>query len=573
MDSGQSVRQASGRRRLWAGVLVLACSAVAVIAITTRSRQRQFDDSSLSVSHQTSAEPELVSQSLSSPIRVPQVRPDPQEPEDHGTVIRTVDVEGLPVANAELLIADIRVPEPQFSRLGKTSRDGVHRSSSSLEVPLWIAAKAQGYFVQDVLIEEEILSEVKITLRPAGSIRGTVVREESGDPIGPGATVIAWPSQARIPPRDLAKRALAGDPLCAMATTDAQGVFLIDGLESRTPYTLVAGTRGYAMPSPVANLMPESEPVVLRVGRLYGVRVRLVDRTNNAHTLPPNRLPSARDPMDTHVPRATYIPQPSYTSLLAGIAEITPYRTAAQAEYLFVAPEALASVGPLDYSVTYFGYSPIKETLWAYPVEDKIEDALVEVVPVGGARGSVQVGFFGIAPGLEGMLHRQGGVGEVVLIAASGERLAYGIPSFQGESCVLTDIPFGEYGVYFVSYLSSFKYPQPEPQPLTIDGTPAEFLVDLTATGALELVPYRPDQTRYYGTLSSYIMTGDMRNDVEEHRGGPAIFERPPFIVSGLHPGRYSVVVMNPAALEEESIGVIEIRSGQTARVNFKLAD
>jgi len=277
--------------------------------------------------------------------------------------------------------------------------------------------------------------------------------------------------------------------------------------------------------------------------------------------------------MQTHIPLATYIPQPSFASLLAGIEDIIPYRTAARAEYLFVAPAQLDRVGPLSYNAQYFGFQPIEQTLWALPVDDTIQETVLELVPVTNALGSIDVRFFGVAEGLEGDLYRQGGIGEVVLIAAGGERLSYGIRAFH-ESCILTDIPFGEYQGFFYCYSTSFRYPEKDFHSMTVGETPTEFLVDMTASGALELVPHKRDKSPYFGPLSSYIMSGDSTNASEAHRGGPALFERPPFIISGIQPGRYSIFVMNPLPVPGgESVRVVEITSGQTTQLELELAD
>jgi len=189
-------------------------------------------------------------------------RPVESQPNQATTLIITVDELGTPVPDAELFVirsgADIELIETQY--LGQSDAKGERQVELLDRPPFVVVARATNHCIVEVVIEEQVPPRVELTLRRGLAIEGTVAFSDTNLPVGEGAAVLAWPTGLRLPPSDLAARALIGDPRCELVRTDRNGRFRFSALPPEGRFSLAAGLEGHAMMVPKGNVSPGGEP-------------------------------------------------------------------------------------------------------------------------------------------------------------------------------------------------------------------------------------------------------------------------------------------------------------------------
>jgi len=489
-------------------------------------------------------------------------------------LIHVIDQNQVGIPDASVFAIDYSRRAPSMKDLGRTDHDGRLQPDQVFSPPIWIAAKREGYVTGEVFIEEPVPSQIDLVLSQGRSLTGTVVIGSSGTPVGAGTRVLAWPSDYRIPPRDLAERAFARDPRCNCAVTDGNGRFTFAELPPEVPVSLVAGGPGYAMAVPVSGAVPGPEPVLLTVLPLYGAHVRLVEPDGQPIAYGTGLLPKASLPVKLSAANAQYVYQPSFSLDLCGLPEPPRYGSAASELYLFTSAEGAGRVGPLTYRVAFLGYEPVQRQFWATPLSEGLNEVAITLTPTQVPRATLLVHFENVPAEAKRIQFCQGGVGKLkVRSVESRELVEFAVMDYSEDSLTIPGIPQGIYTFSFVTYSAFFSFTGAEGTggDVLVGPGVTEWSVDLGGTGLLEIELYRQDGTRYTGVSVMTITQGSAVSPMPMMRQNKVFFERAPYLIAGLPPGAVSVAVDTPrSAREAEVIGqAYEILPGATVTVPF----
>jgi hypothetical protein len=133
----------------------------------------------------------------------------------------------------------------------------------------------------------------------------------------------------------------------------------------------------------------------------------------------------------------------------------------------------------------------------------------------------------------------------------------------------LTGIPFGTYSCVLAANQLNYFCPGPSAprEYITIQEVPAIFRVPDEGVGSLQIVIQNPDESEYVGPLVVTVLEGKPQGDRLtgfRSSGGKRFFAGPPFRVSLLNAGEYTIIPRFPACLE--GLAVAQIEAGSLAR-------
>ncbi len=565
-------------RKVWLNLLPVTLLGIGIALVVYRWQQgdRVADVSSgeASVVEAASALAPDVAPGRATPRSLePQaVAPTPRGPTAAATTIRTVDESGATLAGVEVFATDATADPAPPRRLGATDSEGRLRVAPALADPLVLVAKAEGFAPKDVALWDPVPADVEVRLVRGASISGFVVLGEAAMPAGSGTTVIAW--AGAFPPMDIVRRAMRNDPRCHVTWTDNDGAFRLEGLAPDSTYALVAGTSGYAM---ARDAFPDVEvgarDVVLRLDRLFGAVVKLVEEGGDELRLPSNLIPVGNLPVNVGSVPGTYLQQPNFALELAGIEE--GVRSVARDQYLFLGDDERSELGPLLYSAQYPGYAPVDHEFYALPVEQSVAEVEIPFVPYDQPRGSLRVVFEGVelGEGARSGVNNGASAGKLVLKPESwGSPVHVHVEDpFQGD-LLIENIPHGAYRPKFT--LVSSRFMREEYDAIEIGDTPATWTVDLSACGRVELRLQRMDGSLYSGPAHFTLMEGEITAEAPEGYAGMLLFTESPYVLAAVRGGTYTLIPGYPDALASRDFQghVMEVVPGTTTVETLYLA-
>ncbi len=245
--------------------------------------------------------------------------------------------------------------------------------------------------------------------------------------------------------------------------------------------------------------------------------------------------------------------------------------------WLFECDSEATSIGPVRLDHELAGYAAGVERFPAGIVSSEIP---IHVVPLDDGfaeRAALEVVFTTTAGSDETLrvrvLHR----GHLELTGESGAAWQFAVePDAEGKA-IVADVPCGRYGARYVS--RPFAHPPPTQAPLTLDvlQTASRFEVLLNGSGWIRFELSDRAGAPYAGHVQLMLIRGERGTRGEWEPGarlaaGRGI--RPPYIVEGLEPGRYTATLTLPSFRPTSGGGalVVDVRPDEESVIRAQLA-
>jgi hypothetical protein len=398
-------------------------------------------------------------------------------------------------------------------------------------------------------------------------IEGRVLRQD-GSPAPAGTTVIArrW-GRVRIDP-EIVAAVLGGDPSVPTARTGSDGGFVLEQLEAGSSYLLCAAGGGFLTKTTDVEARTGATDALLRVSRLYGVGVRLQE-VGGAPLRSEIDLALAPPPS---FGRADPFADPALLDLVG--ADLSAWRGPGRRLYLFTSQVELPMLREVPLRFQPAGYAPIELKVDVPPVLPALAERKVELEPVAAGWGELVVGFAdGRDPAEAGPLRGF----QVELAPASGAPMRFDLPRGPGEKCV-RGIPFGHYSFTLRNAIRQTVYPtRGEPAvPVEIGPEAAAISVSLAGAAEVEIDLRTKDDRAYAGPATLRLVPGNPPGDGTGPRyaGNLVQFDKGPYVLGGLLPGAFTLVLDDPPGTAEgsqASFFALDLKAGATTRARFVL--
>lgn len=551
---------------VWLAALIAA--AVAVVFVWSDRAPRAVEPDRL---HTATLDGEVPARPTSTPAPEPVQRqvavgPVAAGPVAGEVVVRVVDACGLAVEGARVSRRDDR----DERSLGVTDSAGELRIDAvALHGARTLVAESPWHGISQRELPDDLPQTLELSV--GSSIRGQVsVDIESHDMSR--IRVLAYAHRA--PPTIEGTLAALRDPSAGnVATCDRTGWFELTGLPAGVAsFTLVAGGDGFASVESAREVSPCARDVQLALQSVFAVRIRVRDVNGDpvvtsprlfAHQPPTSRFDDSRARQ-----RASFAPE----ILLAGLNPELVGKDAETYHRLFIAlgPTRASWIGPVRYSVEVpgYGHGNVQAQLIAIRERDATQDCFLD----GGVprcTGALEIVCQGSPIASLSRSRNEGAWATLQLGNESGERYELGLWDLTSEVDRIDGIPCGKYAARLVSTHGFLTLPQVGTQELHIEAhaTTERFSIDLSATGALELIESTPPAKSRRQVL--VVDLGAIQPVGEDFSVGPIVFERPPYVVPALPPGAYTLEVegsdgrARPLAAPTPRI---EIRAGEVTR-------
>lgn len=314
---------------------------------------------------------------------------------------------------------------------------------------VFVQARAQNFF-EAVEPLEPTASTAKLVLESAlvsRPIRISGVVERVGEKSsGEGAWVLLSSARRTEPSGEEVLQLLAGGVVegLQLVRTDERGLFSFEVESQAGPFTLRAGARGWAMQSP--REARDGVYTILRLSRLHGARVRIVDGESGVDAASLSALRAAVLELST---RATTWNPSEATLALAGVgaAELAPQPSVLR--YVLHDPAALERSGPHRLQLRLPGFEPATHEFEATALEIGFADSEVRLVRTATGFGRLRVHLGDASPMLRDAMQGATLPGVLLLRSESSKRSSYACTLALDAPALIEGVPFGEYEVEF----------------------------------------------------------------------------------------------------------------------------
>jgi hypothetical protein len=241
-------------------------------------------------------------------------------------------------------------------------------------------------------------------------------------------------------------------------------------------------------------------------------------------------------------------------------------------ERLFLAgsAELADSVGPLTLKLNLAGYEPFSAGFPMLPASP--ERTEVGLVRRATGWGEIEVEIAG-EPGLEDFASRFGPRAMVSLLGEDGSNMTQALDGPLYGLHLLKDVPQGEYRISVSGEPVTFHLPANGEERRVIVGSARERVrFELLGMGAVAFDAFTSDGQAFDGELGLGIGSDPVRIDSHGKPSfafRPAIFHRPPFLLTALEPGEYWVMVTKPEV--DGEVHSFFVAPGQATRVELPL--
>ena len=367
--------------------------------------------------------------------------------------IEVVGPSGVPVPFAELFS---RTGSTCFS-LGKVDARG-HLQFDAVPEGAELVAVHHDYVAKShpmgMLAE---LHSVTFRMSAAGRIEGVVVNGDTGAPVGEGYMVYGRPDVLPVGRASDLMLASKDSPVVTSARTDSDGHFVLDGLDYRTVYRLVAAGPGAYSVESARRVAPGTSGVRLEVGSLLAIQVKL--SAPGGSMASPSRWMGRQGSTVCFDIRGTH--GSGLRRLEDEVALLAGYDSYAAPEdplFLVYKPaDAYEEKGhTLRFVGSFPGYAPIDVELTPRPLDQEFEPTRIELVSDSRAHGGLQIRVEGAPANLA---HAPGSLlfGRLVLKRDDGDDLTIALNMDDLVSGPgITGIPTGKYRVHFVGHLGFY---------------------------------------------------------------------------------------------------------------------
>jgi len=468
-----------------------------------------------------------------------------------GVTFLVSDDANLPIEGAKL--SANQIGDTGFISLGQTDSSGSLALQFMIDAPCVIRTTCPGYLTEEIVLDSERDSlVVRIQLRPSTIAAGIVV-STSGEGIA-GVTVLMWPKEI-VPAWDLALRAKSAfDASAIVARTDASGRFEALGAKQGSSYWAVAGGSGLAT-FDAKVFVPSRETVILRVGYLYGCRVKLVGAGENMQL--GDLAAPMLDPVQIREVAATYLLSPSFVPALLGISTEQAYGSMCEYEYLFVSPLEVEDIGPARFELSVPGCVPVSELIRFPRIIGSISEQAIVLQSAQDETGECEFSF-DLPVGFD--IANVSVIGDLARVyihqigSLSGQ--ARPVASLQlrvkasGDGTSKVRLPLGSYDARLVMMASTTsipdRYDPPIPFEVTREGASVRF--DLADCGGIAIDLRTPGGERASGALNLVLMEGSVSVG-DESVANPVFLPNGPHLVAPIRAGTYTVIVQGHSFL------------------------
>lgn len=406
-----------------------------------------------------------------------------------------------------------------------------------------LAARADGFAPASRRVDETVADTLDLVLRAGGDLPGRVLLA-SGAPAGAGLFVLAF-DESQASTAAFAARALRGDLRAQLARTADDGGFVLRGLDPRRLHTALAAGAGRISPEPERRVELAMGELVLVVERAYVAWLRLREEGGAP----------VRTPLELYGRRFGTVRGEGggARSMSSDMVQVPLLLGAPLAERsglrdrfcIFSSALEASELGPFEISLDHPGYEPLRASFHvpalgpAGPAE-----ILVELRPRAEAFGVLELRFrtrlAGLAPTSE--------VEPLALLRLfdeSGRACEYAVRHSFPELLRLDALPVGRYRWELETLNGEFNTSAAGLEhELVLGAEGATLDIDLSSLGALEVELVQRNGSRYHGAAS-------IRLERAGAAGLPArIFRAPPYLLAGLLPGTYEVLLETPRFLD-----------------------
>lgn len=488
---------------------------------------------------------------------------------------RSARVLVLDEASAAISGARIELDDAERAwSVGVTSSDG----SLEFELParadeFHVTASRSGFATSTSPVFDGVDVVHTLVLHRGASIRG-VVNWKGGEAVGAGVLVVAVPQEVIVPPYALVARATRGLPSVASVQTAADGTFEIVNLDVTKRYAVLAAWESCVSDSMPSAVTPGGSDVVLQLGRLFAVRVRFTDATTGrAIDVPDELIHSRRTALRVDRSVQAFPSHGRWTALAGVDAEFARDNLSHTCSYFFVAEPELGELGPISYFAEFPGYALAQGQFYVHPSTERVLDEVIELKPVASrATGSLRVSFAGLPAGVPNERALVGPEGRVLLWDAQGAQ-EIALARIGNEPLELAHVLSGRLNWIVTPYgsASAFAFPpRAAPAEVEIGSEPAEIVVDLSRSGALELRLVQVDGSSYRGPARFQLTLKDKQHAPGE-RVSYAMFDRAPYALIALSPGEYEVELLAPSGIQARTRVIAAVTAGNTASVEARV--
>ena len=478
-----------------------------------------------------------------------------------GALLFVEDSHGVPVVAAQLYLAvgDVFAA----TSLGKTDENGQCPWSFPLGQEHGVLVTAAGFESKIEQLPREFEAH-RIVLGLGAAIRGRVL-DAAGAAVSEHIAVFGWPTSENDDGRAAAARAIAGDRSQALALTDFNGQFVLEGLKPQAEYYLVAAGQGVMTRELTTAIAADNANCELRTAWIHGTR--LVVKAQSGAQVPAFAADvrgldwrSRTDDPDAKacVPLASCLELMGLSAMGGdGSARLCLYSTT----------QEVASVGPNRVTLELPGYLPAEAAFHSIALSSGVNDVELWLTPTAPGFGELEVSFTAVA-GISPPTYIP--EGSIVLAAAGKRAQHFGIAAGENVPKFFRHLPAGEYLIHFQSETSFARAPEYGPIPVEIGiDTKATIAIQMPALGSISIQVQTRDAREFTGPIAFNLGIGQPRvlSAPESIHGtvldpgsvsyGPTTTHRfgaAPYIIDGLAAGTYGVVSVESPGVGSPSV-------------------
>lgn len=389
--------------------------------------------------------------------------------------------------------------------------------------------------------------DLVLRLEGSSTIRGRV-QWTDGTSAGEGLDVLAIPPRIADDPMRATRECLFAHPAVARTLTRADGTFELRDTRGSDPYLLIAGGRGLIVPEFPVAVRSGTVDAVVTIGAVFGIRVLFTEADGTpAHLGPVWQTRGTPWSCTFENQGCAPISSAEVLARVAGIDSESLGQTDAELTFLFACPTRSTPAASAVLRGRPPGYAPY---IGEVPLAVGIAPHVCVLERTSPGFGTVELV---LEDHDDAVTSRLDAVGAVHFEAeSSGER--FKLPVFEGPRATtrFDDVPFGAYRVRFERAPGLTTFPPADQSALTttVGPVPARIEIGALPRNALEIDVRSRDGTPWTGTLSLLIgrrppkELGEGRSSVS---GRVVDFLRAPYLLTGIDPGNYTVLVTSGA--------------------------